>query len=125
MSLEQSGVLDAFAYDTGEDKLVMAMYETRPWNGDQKQQLQLEEKLNAYLSFALDGEMAKAFPHLVSKPLEIQLRTVHEPDASTSAILRKVEEQLSFQEIRFVVYQIDETEARPGEGGCGSGCGCH
>jgi len=125
--LENPGVLDAFAYDTGEDKLVLAMYENRPWRGEEKQQLQLEHKLNAYLSFALDGEMTQSFPHLAGKPLEIQLRTVHEPDPATAVLLQRIEEQLSFQEVRFVVYQIDESEIRQGGGGgsCGSGCGCH
>lgn len=122
--LENPGVLDAFAHNTAEDKLVMAMYENRPWFGEEKQLLQLEEKLNAYLSFVLDGEMTQAFPHLAGKPLEIQLRTVHEPDPGAAALLQRITEQLALQQIQFAVYQIDEAETRQGGGSCGSG-GCH
>jgi hypothetical protein len=126
--LENPGVLDAFAHDTREDKLVLAMYETRFWQGEDRQLLQLQEKLNAYLSFVLDGEMADAFPQLVGKPLEIQLRTVYEPDARAWDLIRRIREQLGFQRIKFDVIQISDAEIPQDNGGCcggnSGGCGC-
>jgi len=124
--LQNPGVLDAIAHDTRTDKLVLAMYESRPWLGEVDQLRQLEEKLNAYLSFVLDGEMAEAFPQLAEKPLEIQLRTVHEPEEKASDLIRRIREQLSFQNIDFEVIQIPADEQPPADtgGGCGSGCGC-
>ena len=126
--LEHPGVLDAFAHDTREDKLVLAMYEKRPWEGDERQLFQLQEKLNAYLSFVLDGEMADAFPHLAGKPLEIQLRSVHEPDPRAWDLIRRIREQLGFQQIVFEVVQITDAEVPGDAGGCcgdqGGGCGC-
>lgn len=126
--LEHPGVLDAFAHDTREDKLVLAMYETRAWAGDERQLLQLQEKLNAYLSFALDGEMADAFPQLADKPLEIQLRTVHEPNPPAWDLIRRIRQQLEFQKIAFEVFQISEAEIPADPGGCcggnAGGCGC-
>lgn len=126
--LQNPGVLDAFAHDTRTDRLVLAMYETRPWQGDGVQLMQLQEKLNAYLSFILDGEMAEAFPQFAGKPVEIQLRTVHEPGEQASDLIRRIREQLSFQQIGFEVIQISGEEIPAdgdGQGGCGSGCGCH
>jgi hypothetical protein len=118
--LENPGVLDAFAHDTRTDKLVLAMYELRPWSGEEFQLLQLQEKLNAYLSFILDGELSEAFPEFAAKPVEIQLRTVHEPDAKAYDLIGRVREQLALQQITFEVIRIDETK-----GGCGEpGCGC-
>lgn len=126
--LENPGVLDAFAHDTREDKLVLAMYETRPWQGEDSQLVQLQEKLNAYLSFVLDGEMADAFPQLVDKPLEIQLRTIGEPDPRAWDLIRRIREQLGFQQIKFEVIQISDAEIPQDNGGCcgggGGGCGC-
>ena len=127
--LENPGVLDAFAHDTREDKLVLAMYETRPWQGEERQLLQLQEKLNAYLSFALDGELAGAFPQLAGKPLEIQLRTIHEPEETAWDLIRRIREQLGFQQIKFDVVQITDAEIpqeTAGGGCCGGsgGCGC-
>ncbi len=126
--LENPGVLDAFAHDTRDDKLVLAMYERRVWDGDDRQLFQLQEKLNAYLSFVLDGEMADSFPHLVGKPLEIQLRTVFEPDQKAGDLILRIREQLGFQQVTFEVIQISEAELPPdsesGGGCCGGGCGC-
>jgi hypothetical protein len=125
--LEHPGVLDAFAHDTRENKLVMAMYETRPWEGGEAQLFQLQEKLNAYLSFALDGEMAEAFPQFKNLPLEIQLRTVHEPPPETWDLVQRIREQLGFQSIAFEVIQVDESEIpKNNQSGCCSegGCGC-
>ncbi len=128
--LENPGVLDAFAHDTREDKLVLAMYETRPWQGEERQLLQLQEKLNAYLSFVLDGELADAFPQLAGKPLEIQLRTIHEPGERAWELISRIREQLGFQQIKFDVIQITDAEIPPetaSSGGCcggSGGCGC-
>jgi hypothetical protein len=69
--------------------------------------------------------MTEAFPQLAGKPVEIQLRTAHEPEEKASDLIRRIREQLAFQEIGFEVIQITEDEQPPqGGGGCGSGCGC-
>ena len=117
--LEHPGVLDAFAHDTRADKLVLAMYETRPWSGEEMQLFQLQEKLNAYLSFVLDGELSDAYPELAGKRVEIQLRTVHEPDAKAFDLIRRVREQLDLQRITFEVVRIDEPKSGCGEPDCG------
>lgn len=109
--LEHPGILDAFAHDSRSDKLVMAMYERRPWDDDGRQLIQLQEKLNAYLSFALDGELAEAFPDLASKPLEIQLRTHHDPSPPAWDLIRRIREQLAFQNIRFEVVGVESEDA--------------
>ena len=118
--LEHPGVLDAFAHDSRADKLVLAMYEDRPWLGEDIQLFQFQEKLNAYVSFVLDGELNEAYPELAGKGVEIQLRTVHEPDAKAFDLIRRVREQLDLQRITFEVIRIDEEKS-----GCGDpGCGC-
>lgn len=130
MGLEHPAVLDAFAHDKRRDTLVLAMYETRPWTGDEAHILQLQEKLNAYASFILDGEMAESFPQFIGKPVEIQLRTRHQPDPLTLGFLNQAKDQLSLQQITIETIRIDSTEEfEPapashscgcGHGGCGS-----
>jgi len=97
--LAHPGILDAFAYDARRDTLVLAMFETREWDGGESQLLQLQEKLNAYASFILDGEMAGAFPQHAGKAVEIQLRTMHEPGEVALRLLAMAREQLALQEI--------------------------
>ncbi len=114
--LEQPGVLDALAHDERTGRVVLAMFETRPWTGGERQAFQLQEKLNAYASFVLDGEMDEQYPDLKGKRVCLQLRTVHEPDDRTLGFLKMVREQLELQGIDWETVQIG-----PDEGTCGCG----
>lgn len=116
--LEHPAVLDAFARDTRSGVWILAMYEVRPWEGDEQQLFQLQEKLNAYASFILDGEMSETFPDSAGQRIEIQLRTVHEPDEKAWGLIARAREQLLLQQIGFEVMQISAG------GECGEGCGC-
>src|SRR5436309_14461116 len=101
MPIEQANVIDIIAHDAESDEVVLAMSETRPWSGSDAQLFQLQEKLNAYLSFALDGEMAEAYPHFSGKKLRLELRCASPPDARTSQLIGAVRRQIAFQGIKF------------------------
>jgi len=122
-------MLDAFAHDTREDILVLAMFETRPWEFGEQQLYQLQEKLNAYVSFILDGEMKENFPHLLGKPVRIELRTAYEPPQRAMDFLGRAREQLGLQGIQLEAVLIGEEQAGccggSSDGGCcgGSGAG--
>jgi hypothetical protein len=119
--LEYPGVLDALAHDTRADKVVLAMYEVRPWTGAELQLFQLQEKLNAYVSFILDGELQESFPDLASRAVEIQLRTLHDPDAKALEFISRAREQLALQQITFEIVRLHQAE-----GDCRlTGCDCH
>jgi hypothetical protein len=119
--LEHPGVLDALAHDARTDKVVLAMYEVRPWTGEELQLFQLQEKLNAYVSFILDGELQESFPDLANKAVEIQLRTLHDPDARAVEFIGRAREQLALQQMTFEIVRLDRAE-----GDCGlTGCDCH
>ena len=80
------------------------------WNGNEEQILQLQEKLNAYASFILDGEMAETFPQFVGKPVEIQLRTRHQPDPLALGLIEQARAQLSLQQIGLETIRISAPE---------------
>ncbi len=114
--VEHAGVIDKMVHDAATDEVVLTMIETRPWDGSEARLFQLQEKINAYLSFALDGEMAEAFPTLRDKPLRLRLECVGRPDAGVIGFLQTVHDQIALQGIAF--------EAVVKAGGCGQGCGC-
>jgi hypothetical protein len=118
IGLEHPGVLDALAHDTRADKVVLAMYEVRPWTGEAFQLFQLQEKLNAYVSFVLDGELQENFPDLAAKSVEIQLRTLHDPDAKALEFISHVREQLALQQITFEIVGLHHAEGDSGLTGC-------
>lgn len=59
--IENPRGLDALAFDGETGEAVLIMVEPRAWDGTEERIFQLQEKVNAYLSFALDGEMTDAF----------------------------------------------------------------
>jgi len=121
--LENAASLDAMAFDEASGELVLAMFEMRPWFDLDLQLYQLQEKLNAYVSFAVDGELAESFPDLADQPVKIQLRSLYEPPQKVLEFAALVRQQLDLMEIGLEIVQISEDEE--GAGGCGSpGCGC-
>ena len=116
--VEHAHVIDVIAHDSKTDEVTLIMLEPRPWDGEEVRLFQLQEKINAYLSFALDGEMAEAYPQFNGKKIRLQLDCVGMPPSEVVGFLNAVREQISFQDINLEVRVM-------GEGGCGPGCGCH
>jgi hypothetical protein len=111
-------VIDVFGFDEKTGEVLLAMNETRPWDGTDERLHELQEKFNAYVSFLLDGELANEHPELAGKPARIELHCVEMPDDRAIAFLEMIHEQLALQEIKMEV-----VVAEPG--GCGSECSCH
>lgn len=117
--IEHSNVIDMIAHDPATGEVMLAMTESRPWSGSDGQLFQLQEKLNAYLAFALDGEMAEAYPHFSGKRLRIELRCAAPPDPRTAQLIAAAQRQIAFQEIHLVVVSKSAPEQ-----GCGPSCAC-
>lgn len=125
--LASPGVLDALVHDRTRNCVVLAMFERRPWDLGEEQLWQLQEKLNAYASFLLDGEMTEMYPHLADLPVCIQLRTAHPPSQEALSLWDRARQQLSLQEIALEIWDIGEEDAldTPPPSHCGTGCGCN
>lgn len=118
VGVERADVIDFFAQDAKRDEVLLAMYETRPWENSDLQLFQVQEKFNAYVSFLLDGEMAEAHPELAGKNARIELRCAEMPEGRILDLLHAIHDQLALQEIAVEVLVEDRG------GSCGSGCGC-
>ena len=117
--------LDALAFDGETGEAVLIMVEPRAWDGSEERLFQLQEKINSYLSFAIDGEMTDSFPHLAGKPVRLQLDCAAPPDEMTEHFIDIVRQQIAFQEMKFAVRVVGEPAPEGADGGCGTGCGCH
>lgn len=115
--VEHANVIDIVAHDATTGEAALIMLETRPWDDSEARLFQLQEKLNAYLSFALDGEMAEAYPALVNLPLRVQIDCATPPEGATLDLLSHVHDQIAFQGIKLEVRVM-------GAGGCGPACDC-
>jgi hypothetical protein len=121
--VEHAAIIDLITRDAAGGRVELVMFEPRPWlDGDEAeaQLFQLQEKLNAYMSFALDGEMAEAYPELATQPLRLVLQCMDVPPPPAVEFLSHVREQIALQDI-----DLEVRYAREESGGCGTGCGCH
>jgi hypothetical protein len=110
-------VIDLFGVDGKTGEVVLAMNESRPWDGSDDRLHQVQEKFNAYVSFLIDGEMTAAHPELAGKPARIEMRCDRMPDERALELLNLIHDQLALQEIKMEVIVAQK--------GCGEGCGCH
>ena len=107
------GVIDFLAFDSKLDEVLMLIVESRPWTGGEQQHFQLQEKLNAYLSFILDGEMLEAYPDFNGKNIRIRLECNTPPTPELIIFLQVVYDQLALQGVAFEVEAMGKA--------CGSG----
>ena len=107
--LERPDVIDVIALDEKTGEVALVMHESREWDGSRERLFQLQEKINAYLSFALDGEMNEAYPAFTRKPLRLQLDCATPPDAGTLEFIGVVREQIAFQGIKFEITPHGQT----------------
>jgi len=127
MALQNAHTIDLIAQDPATNDVVLGMTEIRPWDGSDRRVFELQEKVNAYLSFALDGEMAENFPQFAHMNIILRLDCVEEPDEKMNYFIGFIREQIGFQGISFLVNVVPElasaleTEVQQG---CGTGCGC-
>ena len=77
--VENPMVMDLITVDPATDKVVLAMIEKRPWGADPRQLKQIEEKINRYMAYALDGFLAEHHPEYVGKRVTIRLDCVEAP----------------------------------------------
>lgn len=123
MAVEDINVIDVIAEDPDTGEIVLLMHEPRAWKYGDLQLFQLQEKLNAYLSFALDGEMTAEHPEWAHRPLRVQLDCAEAPGQRADHLLSAVRGQIAFQGIKLHVRVIKPAPARgPSSCQCGESC---
>jgi len=88
--------------------VVLSMYEERPWDGSDQRLRELEDKVNCYLTFVLDGHMRRQHPDLDPKQVQIRLDYVGRMDERTRALLPTIELTLAEYGIEFVIAHTRE-----------------
>src|SRR5450432_4244143 len=83
--VENPTVVDLITPDAASGQVVLAMFERRPWGqgrgqdpgqdpGQDRVQLrQIEEKINRYLGYVLDGFFVQQFPQYAGRRVRIRL----------------------------------------------------
>ncbi len=65
--------------------------------------MKLQEKLNNYLSFALDGQLQRLYPASSGKRVAIQIDSYQRPDEQTLSLIDVVREKIRKAGLAFYV----------------------
>jgi Family of unknown function (DUF6572) len=109
MTVDNPNTID-FVTLGSDGAAVLVMVEHRPWDGTDERLYQLQEKINRYAAFALDGELVQRYPELSQKPVRLELRYETAPDAKTAAFFLKVQDSLAKEGLTF---RADKMRPRP------------
>lgn len=105
-------IVDLIALDPGRDEVVLAILEPRPWDGTDGRLLQLEDKLNAYFGYVLDGFLVRDYPGYQDLPVCVRLDCVEEPGEAERPFLAAAARFCSAHGLRFAVRVVDDPFAK-------------
>ena len=77
--VENPALVDLIEPDPETGRVVVAMIERRAWGSDPRQFQQIEDKINRYLGYVLDGHLVQQYPQYEGKRVLIRLTCAEEP----------------------------------------------
>jgi hypothetical protein len=101
--VENPMLLDLIAVDPATDKVVLTMIERRAWGADPRQFQQIEEKINRYLGYVLDGFLAEHHPAYEGKRVQIRLQCAEEPHGEAIRFVAAATQAVQAEGIELVV----------------------
>ena len=99
-------VIDVVSHNRQTDLVSIGMVEEREWDGSEQRLVELEAKIQNYLSFLVDGQFAQMYPAYLGKPVEMRLFCSTLPDAETNRFCEHVKLKLAQYDIGFAVSQL-------------------
>ena len=101
--VENPKMIDLITLDPTTDKVVLAMIERRPWGAAPNQLQQIEEKINRYMGYALDGFLAEQHPQYEGRRVTIRLDCAEEPHGEAVAFVRAAAHAIGEHGLELVV----------------------
>lgn len=105
MAVEDPGRID-FVVKTPTGEALLVMVENRPCEDSSQQLVELQEKLNSYVAFVVDGDLVTQYPELNGLPVRIELRHAGPLTKGVTEFLGKVKKSLSGFSITFQCREI-------------------
>jgi hypothetical protein len=77
--VENPKIMDLIRVDPASGNVALVMFERRPWDLGVRQLQQIEEKINRYMGYVLDGFLTQQYPQYAGKNVEIVLECAEAP----------------------------------------------
>jgi hypothetical protein len=101
--VENPNVVDLISPDPETDEVVLTVLEERAWGVSSTQLHELQDKLNNYLGYVLDGFLAREYPEYEGKPVRFELDCREPPRDTETGFLTAFRNYAEAEKIRFVV----------------------
>jgi len=96
-------IMDLITLDPTTDCVVLVMMERRAWGADPRQLQQIEEKINRYLGYVLDGFLVQQYPQYSGKSVQLRLDCAEAPHGVAASFVEAAQRATYAHGIEFVV----------------------
>jgi hypothetical protein len=101
--VENSKVVDLISVDPQSGKVVLTMIERRPWGASDRQFQEIEEKINRYMGYALEGFLFEHHPQFEGKQVMLRLECAEEPHGEAVLFVKAAAHAASDHGLELVV----------------------
>ena len=101
--VENPRIMDLVTLDPASNKVVLVMIERRPWGASPQQFGQIEEKINRYLGYALDGFLVQHYPEYEGKEVQIRLDCLEAPHGEAARFVAAAGHAIASHGLELVV----------------------
>ena len=102
-SVENPNVVDLIKLDPASGQVVLVMIERREWDNGPQQFSQIEEKINRYMGYVLDGHLTTHYPQYEGKRVQIHLNCAEAPSGKAEAFVTAAQRAIRAHGLEFVV----------------------
>ena len=110
--VQNPNVIDLISLDAEANQVVLLMLEERPWGTVSDQLEQLDEKYNNYVSYVLDGHLARQYPQYADKVVRIQLDCASPPGTQELVRINAMRNFAASERLAFAVSVIVSSESQ-------------
>jgi hypothetical protein len=101
--VQNPAIMDLITVDPASDKVVLVMIERRAWGAAPEQLRQIEEKINRYLAYALDGFLTQHYPQYEGRGVRIRLDCAEQPHGDAVRFVETARQAIEAQGIEFLL----------------------
>lgn len=101
--VQNSKLLDLVTLNATSGKVSLVMFERRAWGESARQLQEIEEKINRYMAYALDGYLGEHYPQYLGKGVQICLECAEAPKGEAVPFLAAAKAAIEAEGLEFDV----------------------
>ena len=106
--VENAKVIDLITTEAASNSVVLVMIERRAWGASPLQFTQIEEKVNRYMGYVLDGFLVQHHPEHDGKPVTIRLDCAEAPEGEAGRFVKAMGHALESHGLRLAINVLEK-----------------